>query len=254
MIRSINLELPLLNDIGCVSREISAALALSKVVHFHGPPFTDTSLKIWEEIAAGVGGVMRNGEDSATGLPNGDSWIDVRYLPDKQYTFRHSCTAQPLHTDDAYKPAKESASYVLFLVEKSATDGGETYFVDAAELAAYIREKNPALFEKLLTLPVTFAKHIEGKTSPVLKTVDDEWEVTWNYYNVDASSSNDVLTLRDEFQTLLCSPETYRRLAYGFRLGTSEGVVWHDRKVLHGRTAFTASQPGERIIWKCNIY
>jgi alpha-ketoglutarate-dependent taurine dioxygenase len=254
MIRLTSLELPLLNDIRCVSRDISAELSRAKVVHFHGQPFSDSSLQTWEEIAAGIGDVMRNGEDSATGLPNGDRWIDVRYLPDKQYTFRHSSTAQPLHTDDAYKPLKESATYVLFLVEKSAPDGGETYFVDAAELAAYVREKNPGLLEQLLTLPVTFAKHIEGKTSPVLKVVDGEWEVTWNYYNVDPSSSADVLTLREEFQALLCSPETYKRLSYGFRLGTSEGVVWHDRKVLHGRTAFSASHAGERIIWKCNIY
>jgi len=255
MMRSISLDLQGLNDGASVSRKISAALSQAKVVHFRGQDFGETSLRAWEAIASGFGTVARNGEDSVTGLPNGDIWVDVRYEPERQYTFRHSNTAQPLHTGDAYLKLEDSSNYVLFLVEKDAPEGGETYFVDAAELANYIREIDPDLFAKLTTMPVTFAKQqIVGKTSPVLKAVDGDWEVTWNYYTIDPRSSTEVLALREQFQALLCSPETHARLAYGFRLGRSEGVVWHDRRVLHGRTAFSASHSGDRIIWKCCIY
>lgn len=253
MIRATSVDLNGLDEASDVSRVISAALAQAKVVHFRGQAFSDSSLQTWERIGAGVGHVMGNGEDSVSGFPNGNVWVDVRYLPEHQYTFRHSCTAQPLHTDDAYKTLENSSTYVLFVVEKAATDGGETYFVDAAELAGYLREKDPALLEKLVTIPVSFAKRVEGKTSTILKPVGDDWEVTWNYYNVDPNSSAQVLALREQFQDLLCSRDTYDRLAYGYQLGASEGAIWYDRKVLHGRTAFTASQPGDRVIWKCCI-
>jgi alpha-ketoglutarate-dependent taurine dioxygenase len=250
VIRSVTVDLPEILDAEAVAQELACALEQAKVVHFRGQPFSNTSLLDWQKVAEGIGTVMRNGEDSTTGIPNGDVWVDVRYRPEHQYTFRHSNTAQPLHTDDAYKSIKDSSNYVLFLIQEAATEGGETYFVDAADLAGYLRQHDPVLFEKLCTLPVTFSKRVEGKTSVVLKPTGDDWNVTWNYYNVDPGCSAEVLALREQFQALLCSEETKNRLAYGFRLGSSEGVIWHDHKVLHGRSAFSAS---ERIIWKCCI-
>ncbi|HUH00102.1 MAG TPA: TauD/TfdA family dioxygenase [Gammaproteobacteria bacterium] len=253
MLRSLSLDLPAIEQPSAVAAALSRALGAAKVVHFRTAPFETGTLDRWQNIAGRIGPLMMNGEDSATGAPDGALWMDVSYQPDKAYTFRHSSTAQPLHTDDAYKDAGQSARYVLFLVERAAGDGGETYFVDAAELAGFAREREPALFAALTSLPVCFAKHGIGKTVPILAADRDDWEVTWNYYRVDPHSPAEVIELRDRFHAWLATPEVRDRLAYGFRLGRDEGVVWQDRKVLHGRTAFVAERAGERCIWKCCI-
>lgn len=255
MLRALTLDLPAIDaDADAITAALSAAIARAKVVHFRGVAFHAGSLQAWERIAGGIGTLMSNGEDSVSGLPDGNVWVDVRFDPAHPATFRHSRTAQPPHTDDAYKPMAESADYILFLVERAARQGGETYFIDADELAAYVGEREPELLEKLTSVPVAFAKQqVEGKTTPVLTQAPRGWEVTWNYYNVAPGQSDVVRALREQFQALLCAPETAARLAFGYRLGSDEGVLWHDRKVLHGRTAFVAEAAGERIVWKCCI-
>jgi drug/metabolite transporter (DMT)-like permease len=65
----------------------------------------------------------------------------------------------------------------------------------------------------------------------------------WAYAGVLATGST-VLPV------VLQAEALRERLAHGYRLEASEGVVWHDRKVLHGRTAFAQ---GERVIWKCSM-
>ena len=40
----------------------------------------------------------------------------------------------------------------------------------------------------------------------------------------------------------------------GIALQPGEGVVWHDRRLLHGRTAFEAHEDGDRLLWKSGIF
>ncbi len=228
------------------------AIKEAKVVHFSTEPFHEKTLQVWLPVIHQIGDPVWLGEDGATGRKNETMWIDVSYHPDRQHTFRHSKTPQPLHTDGAYDAA--SGRYVLFLGKKRAPSGGETLFVDSEAVTLRARETAPALYQRLVNTPVRFGKFdAPGKQTPIVRLDDDEVWINWNYYRVLADGDEDVERLREDFFAFLHAEFVEKDQCLKIIVEHDEGIFFDDAQVLHGRLAYEAAALNDRCIWKCDI-
>src|SRR5689334_16168110 len=108
------LELPDLSEPEKVAAVLRQTFAKFNLVSVKPAPFQSSSLCQWQQLLSHIGSILRNSEDS-DGIRRGGIWTDVRYDAARTSTFRHSATAQPLHTDGAY--SAEPEDIVIFLCE-----------------------------------------------------------------------------------------------------------------------------------------
>jgi Taurine catabolism dioxygenase TauD, TfdA family len=134
-----NLEFPDLTDAEQAASALRQALAKAELVRVKPSSFRASTLTQWQKVLSYLG-VLASGEDSVSGMPDDSTWVDVRYDPALAHTFRHSATAQPLHTDSAY--SDEADDLVLFLCEHQAMSGGETIFVLADTIDACAQQND----------------------------------------------------------------------------------------------------------------
>jgi hypothetical protein len=191
-------------------------------------------------------------EDSVTGQLQsaGGRWMDVRFEPDRPDTYRHHNVGQPLHSDNAYHPPELAARLALFYLERQAEAGGESLFVDADTVEAYVQAHAPELHADLFALPVRFGKAgCAMRVETVLSRQSGRLKINWNYFRVLPGQGEAVDRLRDAFAALL------QRLvqdgaAQSFRLDAGDAVFFRDDEVLHGRKAYAAVNSGDRLLWK----
>lgn len=182
------------------------------------------------------------------GIGQYPQWLDVRFDPDGPYTFQYSKTAQPLHNDGAYlEPAPDLA---LFYLEKQAEDGGESLFVDAQTIADRLAFEEPDLYRAANTVPVRFnAPPMFGRTTTILDSTSGELEIVWNYYRVSPGQGSIVDDLRERFRVFLDRMVETGQV-FTFRLDAGDVLIFNERKLLHGRRAFSAVRTGDRLLWK----
>lgn len=228
---------------------LAAALRQSSVVRMQGPRFAPATRKKWDKVVRALGQPCFEGEDSATGSKDSSMWMDVSYHPDRQNTFRHSCTAQPLHTDGAYNNAPPEI--VIFVCQETASSGGATIFVSAETVARQAKEKDGRLYDNLFALPVPYGKAgVRGRSIPVLTQTPDGLRINWNYYRVLRDESKEVHDFAEGFHRFLQEQIVAQDLVVPLTLLPGETLIFKDQCVLHGRTAFA---PGPRCLWKCGV-
>lgn len=208
-------------------------------------------LAFWRGVGEAVGPSSDAVEDSVTGqlkiVPG--AWMDVRFEPDRADTYRHHKVGQPLHSDGAYVPRAYAQEVALFYLERQASSGGESLFVDAATVAEHARAQ-PGLYEALTTLPVRFGKAGgAGRTSTILSRRDDRLKVNWNYFRVLPGQGEAVDRLREDFRLFL-ERMVEDGAVESFRLDEGDAVFFRDEEVLHGRRDFAAERSGDRLLWK----
>lgn len=212
----------------------------------HGDP-----LGFWHEFGSMLGTSGDITDDAAieTVLHSDRHWMDVRFRPERQDSFRYASTAQPLHNDSAH--VVRPADVGLFYMEKQAGEGGESVFLDAGTIATVASAQDPQLFRDLTELPVyqALTPGGPGPTCPLLQRDGTRWIVRWNYYRVMPGQGDAVEALRERFRRFLDDllPTDHVEVV---RLESGDAVIFDDRAVLHGRTAFTATETGERLLWK----
>jgi alpha-ketoglutarate-dependent taurine dioxygenase len=59
--------------------------------------------------------------------------------------------------------------------------------------------------------------------------------------------------LADRFFDYLATSPLVRSHIQAVKLAPGDAVTWKDRRVLHGRNGFLATQESERFLWKCAI-
>jgi alpha-ketoglutarate-dependent taurine dioxygenase len=232
-----------------LAAQLGAALRQHSLVRIQGPRFDPETREQWNDVARALGQPCFDGEDGVSGSQNGEMWSDVSYHPDRQHTFRHSCTAQPLHTDGAY--LAEPADVIIFICERNAVSGGATIFVSAETIAQEAKEKDPELYDALFTLHLPYGKAGQrGRSAPVLTQHADGLYVNWNYYRVLKDESQRVHDFSERFRDFLRNEIVARNLIEPVTLSPGEALLFQDQRVLHGRTAFT---PSPRCMWKCSV-
>lgn len=244
------LQLPDLSETAKVAATLKTALAEYDLVRIEPAPFDVALLDRWQDLLSRIGSVVAAGEDSGSGARNGSIWSDVRYDSALAHTFRHSATAQPLHSDGAY--AEEPDDVVLFLCEHQAASGGETIFVRAETVNEAAERTDPQLHRRLWNLPLPYSKAgVPGRITPVLRRNEaGECLINWNYYRVVHEGNPEVAAFREAFQSFLKREIVDAGLAVPVKVAPGEVVLFKDQRMLHGRNAFT---PSSRCVWKCSV-
>jgi alpha-ketoglutarate-dependent taurine dioxygenase len=230
----------------------SQELSEAQVLRIRGARADGEPLKFWRAVGETLGSSADLMEDSFTGelqrAPG--QWMDVRFEPDRADSYRHHNVGQPLHSDCAYIPEDRSGDIAVFFLERQARDGGDSLFVDAATVDAFVRDRDPKLHQLLTTLPIRFGKATgTGRTAKVLDRRDGRLKINWNYFRVLPGQGEAVDRLRADFHALL-QQMVDEGASASFRLEKGEVVFFHDDEVLHGRRAYAAEHSGDRLLWK----
>jgi gamma-butyrobetaine dioxygenase len=163
----------------------------------------------------------------------------------------------PAHTDLANREMPPGVQFLHCLV--SDAPGGESILVDGFHAALLLREENPDAFDLLTSTPFDYRFH------------DTEWDVRWRapVIGLDADGAlreiryNNALRAPLNVAPDLVKP-TYQALRafvailrdpsneLHFRLGAGEMLVFHNRRVLHGRAAFDPNG-GARELHGCYV-
>jgi gamma-butyrobetaine dioxygenase len=183
-------------------------------------------------------------------------FFDVRSVPDANDLAYSSLALDP-HVDNPYREPAPGIQLLHCLVNE--TTGGLSTLVDGLACAAALRAADPEAYRLLSSVPVRFqfadddAQHIAWQ--PHLKL--DE---TGSFQAIHVSPRLDFSPLlpmaeldafyaaRRRLDALLKSADFEIR----FRLGDGDLVMFDNRRLLHGRTAFDTNE-GERHLQGCYI-
>lgn len=211
------------------------------------PPRAGGECAFWDEALRTHGERVAIDEDPATGLANDGLWSTVAYDPAHPATFRHSRTAQPLHTDGSYVP--EPPEIVFLVCRRPATSGGATLFLDGRDLVLALGTQRPSLLAALVHHPMTFAKGGLRVEAPVITMGTDGVRLRWNIHALADGLAPQVRTIANGFAEFLAS-DASRLPIRSVRLEAGDAVFFRDDRVLHGREAFSADHPDGRFLWK----
>ncbi|MGZ3364297.1 MAG: TauD/TfdA family dioxygenase, partial [Caulobacteraceae bacterium] len=207
----------------------------------------------WAEVNDRIGDIDMRGEDIATLKRYDTIWNDIEYDPAKSHTYRHSNTAQPLHTDGAYNV--QPASVCFFICTAQAASGGVTYFLDARDLVENLQKDDPALLHRLQTEPVRYRKgDAPGQEVTIIGQDAEGPLVNWNFYRAEPTQDPSRLQLCRDFFDYLKRRYDHLEDVRALRLQKGDCMAFHDLRVLHGRTAFEAKVKGDRCLWNLNLH
>jgi hypothetical protein len=229
---------------------LRSALDQSRVVHVIGGPTGPTVLEPWQLILNTLGTVDNRGENPLTNERFDAVWSDVRYIPNHaSNSYRHSNTTQPFHTDGSYNANPPNVDF--FYCDTAADSGGETTFLDGPDLIESLRNDDPDLLKLLMSTPVSFQKgQSPGQVVPIIK--EDEFGILldWNENRVIPGQGKLVDSITESFARYVRERFSSFPPVMPIRLNPGEAVIFHERRVLHGRRAFI----GDRCLWTLHMY
>ena len=230
------------------------AIRSHEVVHLQVANPLDDLRRYYDALVEAIGEPANIDEDFRRGgAPTGERWLEIRYDPDipDDEAFRYSKNAQPFHTDESY--VSSAVGVILFYCVSAAPAGGETVFISGRQLVEELQAARPELFEQLLTTPVTYRKADDSKHRPIIEIADDGTvDLNFNYFCADPDQAPEALALNQAFHDYV-ERDYPRELVLEVSLEPGESVMWHDDRTLHGRNSFTASEWGDRFIWKTGL-
>jgi len=180
----------------------------------------------------------------------GGELFDVQVKP-KAANQAYTSDALCLHTDLPYYAKPPDVQILHFLAAGPASDGGQSTFSDGFAAAGALKGRSAAAFEALCRVPVVFedvnapqyhmeAEHsvLELNASGGLSAVNINNGVRSSLLGAghgDPASVRAHYEATGDFQALLEGPE------HRFEHPTRPGEVWvfNNRRVLHGRSAFS---------------
>ncbi len=232
---------------------VAPAFAEAKVVRVAAARADCDPLAFWREAGETLGESARFLEDSLSGetVPahaTDNGWMDVRFEPDRADTYRHANVGQPLHSDGAYADAGQDIG--LFYLARQASQGGESLFVDAADIAHRAAALDPGLRHRLFNTVVKFGKGGAGRTLPILRETEGRLKINWNWFRVLPDQGEEVAALREDFRMFLEAMVERDEAVAAFRLTAGDALFFRDDEVLHGRRSYAAQVSGDRLLWK----
>jgi alpha-ketoglutarate-dependent taurine dioxygenase len=174
-------------------------------------------------------------------------WWEISYQPDKATSYAYSNTRQPLHSDNAW--FSDPAEVNFFVMEKQAEEGGEGTFYRLSRLLEDLAKDEPGLLHDLTTMKVVVKKGDEDylNHTEIIK-LDPEPRIYWNYYRTQKQDPA-VDRMCEEFFRYLEKKEATPSVDR-IRAATGDCFCWHDQRLLHGRLAFKAMKPKDRIVFQ----
>ena len=232
---------------------VGRLLRHAKAVHVTGVDPGRVDLRaFYEAVQDGIGSPFRIGEDSGSGAPTGERWISIRYDPAMPDRYRHTSVAQPLHTDYAY--TVDNPELALMYCERRAPRGGESLFVDGDDVVRLLEARDPGLLADLRARDVHFFKGGRGKRDRILSADERGTLVSWLRTCVHPDQPPAVRDVAERFSAFILRHVEPSEHLVALALAPGDAVVWHDRRLLHGRAAFEAREHGDRLLWKSGIF
>jgi alpha-ketoglutarate-dependent taurine dioxygenase len=235
------------------SEALGDALIKSHVIHLTGGGADDSLLTFWADVGGRIARIDERGEDPLTLKRRFAVWNDIRFDPALATTYRHSNTAQPLHTDGAFHATPPDIGF--FFCQVQAKAGGRTLFVDGKYLCGVLERESPELYSDLRSIPVSYGKgDAPGQTGPIIGWDRMGPVINWNYYRISPGQGPAVLKLRQAFFDYLDKRFMQTGDMAPLHLAAGDCMIFHDLRVLHGREAFSAKQAGERCLWHMSLH
>src|SRR6266850_358364 len=174
-------------------------------------------------------------------------WWEISYQPEKAISYAYSKTRQPLHNDNAW--FSDPAEMNIFVMKKQAPSGGDNNFYPLSRLLHDLEAEDGSLLHDLCHVPVTIKKgdgeHFNRTTIIVPGA---EPRIFWNFHPTEKPTA-EVQKLCDAFSAFLEKKEGTKSVER-LRCASGDSFCFHDQKMLHGRTAFSASEPFERVLYQ----
>lgn len=177
--------------------------------------------------------------------PQKNKWWEISNQPDKENAYAYSTTPQPLHTDNAW--FRDAAEINFFIMEKQAVQGGEQIIYPISRLLNDLEKIDSTLLDDLLNTEVTISKgEDEDKNVTPIITLSEGAKIHWNYYRT-IKTNNFINELCERFFSFLQVQQKSNSVSH-LRCETGDSFSFNDKKLLHGRTAFKAKAPRERVL------
>jgi alpha-ketoglutarate-dependent taurine dioxygenase len=179
-------------------------------------------------------------------------WVfDVRAVPQPE-NLAYSDLGLGLHTDNPYREPVPGFQALHTLL--SSPDGGDSLFADGFALAEHLRRVDPGAFALLTRTAVPFSfrsKDAELYAERPLIQLSCDGTVTAVHYNNRSvaplphhgDDAAEFYVAYRRFAKLLREP----RFQMTFKLDDGDLVLFDNQRILHGRTAFSASQHGRHL-------
>ncbi|NDH50611.1 MAG: DUF971 domain-containing protein [Betaproteobacteria bacterium] len=182
--------------------------------------------------------------------------FDVRSVPNPS-NLAYTAVGLGVHSDNPYRHPSPGVQ-LLHCLESDAP-GGDTLLIDGFHAAQLLRDGDPAAFDLLARVPMTF-RYSDAATDLVARqtliSIDADGLVRAVHFNnrsadwldAPAELAADWYRAYRKFALLLQRPE----LELVFRLNPGDCVVMQNDRTLHGRTAFDPGL-GRRHLQGCYI-
>jgi alpha-ketoglutarate-dependent taurine dioxygenase len=241
------------DGVAAAAKLLDAGLRRARVLHLTGGGVDHHFLQFWADVNERIGRIDTRGENPLTLERLPAIWNDIRFDPALATVFRHSNSAQPLHTDGAYNDTPPNIGF--FFCQRQARRGGRTVFLDADYLCDVLRRERPVMFAELQTVPVAYMKgDSPGQVVPIIRWDAHGPLINWNYYRFVPGQSTKVQKLREDFFTFLDERFIQTGDVAPLHLEAGDCMAFHDLRCLHGREAYTAESAGERCLWNLNLH
>ncbi len=191
-----------------------------------------------------------------------DNVEDLQRLTNKSAVNNVGDITQALlpHCDETYRTS--TIGITVFQVLQPSSEGGHSILVDGFEAASRLKGQFPEDFDFLARTPILGQRydrnHVEGELPrwyqcalPMLQ-LDTENEISGVRINERQIAPLDLPFDKIEpcyralrrFLKIVYDPE----LLITFALQQGEGLIFNNQRVLHGRSAFKAEQPGRLVL------
>jgi gamma-butyrobetaine dioxygenase len=174
--------------------------------------------------------------------------FDVRSVPQPD-NLAYSDLGLGLHTDNPYREPVPGFQALHALL--ASPEGGDSVFADGFAIAGHLRDSDAESFEILTRTPVPFrysSTDAELYAERPLICLSCDGNISAVHYNnrsiaplpVTGRAVTDFYRAYRRFAELLREPRF--QLTFGLRTGSL--VVFDNRRILHGRTAFSTARHG----------
>lgn len=201
----------------------------------------------WTEFLGGQCGLTldtRHYDATGSGITH-SKWWEISYQPEKATVYAHSNTRHPLHNDNAW--FSDPAEINFFIMEKQASAGGLQSIYPVPRLIEDLASDDPALLSDLESIEVVISKGQgdQRNRTTIIKNAPSPL-IFWNFYRVDKTDPA-IKRLCETFFAYLEKREQTSSVEF-IKCDTGDCLCFHDQKVLHGRTSFSATKPFERVL------
>ncbi|ALS99057.1 hypothetical protein AT746_12815 [Lacimicrobium alkaliphilum] len=152
-----------------------------------------------------------------------------------------------MHTDNAW--FADPAEINFFVMQKQAESGGEQTIYPLSRLQEDLLAENRSLYEDLISIPVTIQKgddEYQNHTPIIVEHTQPR--IFWNYYRT-LRDNKDIDNMCEQFFRFLEKKESSSSVIK-LRAESGDCFAFNDSRLLHGRLAFNAQKPRDRVLYQ----